>query len=40
MIERIRTNGGGVDHPHFRPVGVPDAPCATVARIGDKHVAS
>jgi hypothetical protein len=40
MIERIRTTGGGVDHPHFQPAGVPDAPCATVAWIGDKPVAS
>jgi hypothetical protein len=22
MIERIRTTGGGVDHPHFQPAGV------------------
>lgn len=40
MIERIRTTGGGVDHPHFQPAGVPDAPCATVAWICDKPVAS
>ncbi len=39
MIERIRTNGGGVDHPRFRPAGVPDAPCAKVTRIGDEPIA-
>jgi hypothetical protein len=39
MIERIRRNWDGVDPPHLRPAGVPDAPCAKVTRMGDKPVA-